>query len=94
MYYMTDTVGIRELRQNASAVLRDVKAGHQLTLTEHGRPIARLLPYEHSELENLIANGQARMPIADFSTYELPSAKEGQKSTADILAEIRGSKWR
>src|SRR4030067_439411 len=35
-------VGIRDLRDHLSAYLERVKAGEVITVTEHGRPIARL----------------------------------------------------
>ena len=38
------TVGVRELRQNLSRYLDRVKAGEALTVTEHGRPVAHLVP--------------------------------------------------
>lgn len=36
-------VGLRELRQNASELLRRVEAGEQVTITVAGRPSARLV---------------------------------------------------
>ncbi len=41
---MTDTVGVRELRQNLSRYLERVKAGEDLVVSEHGRVVARLVP--------------------------------------------------
>jgi prevent-host-death family protein len=41
---MSDTVGVRELRQNLSRYLDRVKAGEGLVVTEHGRVVARLVP--------------------------------------------------
>jgi prevent-host-death family protein len=38
----TLTVGIRELKNQLSGFLDRVKAGEEITVTEHGRPIARL----------------------------------------------------
>lgn len=38
-----DTVGLRELRQDASALLRRVEAGEEITVTVAGRPSARLV---------------------------------------------------
>lgn len=35
---------VRELRQNLSRYLARVKAGESLTVTEHGREVARLVP--------------------------------------------------
>jgi prevent-host-death family protein len=41
---MGDTVGLRELRQNASDLVRRVGAGEEFTITVSGRPSARLVP--------------------------------------------------
>jgi prevent-host-death family protein len=38
------TVGLRELRQQASELLRRVEAGEEVTITVAGRPSARLVP--------------------------------------------------
>lgn len=40
----TQTVGVRELRQNLSRYLERVKDGETLTVTERGREVARLVP--------------------------------------------------
>ena len=39
-----DVVGLRELRQNASELVRRAEAGEQVTITVAGRPSARLVP--------------------------------------------------
>ena len=38
------TAGIREARQNLSALIEEVRRGHELVLTDRGRPVARLVP--------------------------------------------------
>ena len=38
------TVGLRELRQDASDLVRRVEAGEEITITVSGRPSARLIP--------------------------------------------------
>lgn len=38
------TVGLRELRQQASDLVRRVEAGDEVTITVAGRPSARLVP--------------------------------------------------
>lgn len=38
------TVGLRELRQNASELVRRVEAGEEIEITVAGRPGARLVP--------------------------------------------------
>ncbi len=37
------TVGLRELRQDASELVRRVEAGEEITITVAGRPAARLI---------------------------------------------------
>lgn len=39
-----EMVGLRELRQNASELVRRVEAGEEVTVTVAGRPSARLVP--------------------------------------------------
>ena len=36
--------GIREVRQNLSALIEDVKKGREVVITDRGRPVARLVP--------------------------------------------------
>lgn len=38
------TVGLRELRQDASELVRRVQAGEEIEITVSGRPAARLVP--------------------------------------------------
>jgi len=40
------TVGLRELRQNASRILRRVEGGEEIVVAVAGRPSARLVPVE------------------------------------------------
>jgi prevent-host-death family protein len=41
---MDRTVGLRELRQQASELVRQVQAGEEVTITVAGRPSARIIP--------------------------------------------------
>jgi prevent-host-death family protein len=36
--------GIREARQNLSALIAEVRKGHEVTITDRGKPVARLVP--------------------------------------------------
>ncbi len=38
------TVGLRELRQDASELVRRAQSGEEITITVSGRPSARLVP--------------------------------------------------
>ena len=37
------TAGIREVRQNITALLEHVKKGREITITDRGKPVARLV---------------------------------------------------
>jgi prevent-host-death family protein len=51
-----DQVGVRELRDHLSQYLDRVKAGTEVVVTEHGLPIAYLVPRPRSQkLADLIA---------------------------------------
>lgn len=50
--------GIRDLRDHLSRYLERVRSGEELTVTDRGRPIARLVPVEGPHtLDRLIAEG-------------------------------------
>ena len=51
------SVGVRELRQQASRVLDLVKKGEVIVVTEHGKPIAEIVPIKKTKLERLIEQG-------------------------------------
>lgn len=44
-----ETVGLKQLRQDASALVRRVEAGEEITITVAGRPSARLVPAHASQ---------------------------------------------
>ncbi len=54
-----EQIGVRELRQQASHWLKRVAAGESFQVTEHGRPVAMLVPLPETEgLAALIAAGR------------------------------------
>ena len=52
---MDAAVGIRQLRNHLSAVLRRVKKGQSVTITDRRRAVAVLMPSQRSEAEELLA---------------------------------------
>lgn len=88
-------VGVRELRQNLSVYLDRVKEGERLEVTEHGRPVALLvpLPPENDALERMIADGRVIPATGDLGEYlrthpPLPPLP-GTKTLTQILLEMR-----
>ncbi|MDQ3668845.1 MAG: type II toxin-antitoxin system prevent-host-death family antitoxin [Actinomycetota bacterium] len=58
-------VGIRQLRDHLSAYVARVQDGLELTVTDRGRPVARLVPHDRADrLQELIDRGLIRPPIS------------------------------
>jgi prevent-host-death family protein len=96
MFHM-DSVGVRELRLNAGAVLRRVKEGHAVEVTERGRPVARLVPLTYpSVLERMVAEGaawRATTTPAEALSVEAKASEPGEPSSEEILAELRRDRF-
>ncbi|GAA3659110.1 type II toxin-antitoxin system Phd/YefM family antitoxin [Microbacterium marinilacus] len=83
-----DTIGIRELRNGLSRHLAEVREGAEITVTDHGRPIAKIVPIDHeSGLERLIREGIARRPSGPRQA--LPDPIEIDGTVSDLIAEQR-----
>ena len=79
-------VGIRALKQNASAVVAEAAAGGVVTITDRGRPVAQLVPVASSRLEALIAAEKARPALSRLS--DLPAAARRQRNRPILSAEL------
>lgn len=78
-------VGIRELRQQASELLRRVERGETIEITDRGRPVALLAPLpEGSPLERMRAAGEVERATQDLD--ELP---EPLRLPADVVSPSR-----
>ncbi|PZF84726.1 type II toxin-antitoxin system Phd/YefM family antitoxin [Jiangella anatolica] len=81
-------VGIRALKQNASAVVASAAAGETIQITDRGRPVAQLSAIPSSPLERLLASGRARSPRRSLN--ELPPPTSGP-SLSEELAAMRAA---
>jgi prevent-host-death family protein len=89
MCYMK-RVGIRELRQNATRVLRGVAAGEVVEVTDRGRAVARIVPlHEDSRLEQLIGEGRAGDATGDLLDAKPVQRIAGKPVLSEILASMR-----
>ncbi len=59
-------IGIRELKAKLSEVLRSIEAGESVRVTNHGKPVADIVPPKRTSgrerLEELVAQGRVRGP--------------------------------
>ncbi|MFT4136041.1 type II toxin-antitoxin system Phd/YefM family antitoxin [Microbacterium sp.] len=82
------TIGVRELRDGLSRHLADVRRGQEITVTDHGRPIARIVPIgEESGLERLLREGVARLPASP--RRPLPARIVADLPVSDLIVEQR-----
>ena len=82
-----DTVGIRELKQNASAVVARVRQGATITVTDRGRPAALLTPIPGSRIEQLTASGRLRPAALSFEDLAAPAPHD--KPLSETLQQMR-----
>ena len=77
-------VGIRALKQNASAVVAEAAAGETVTITDRGRPVVQMTPIPASPLQRLLISGRARAPRLDI--HEIPAPEPGPDLSAELAA--------
>lgn len=85
------SVGVRELRQRASELLRRVETGETFEITDRGRPVAVLGPLpDGAPLERLRASGDLTARIADLEGLPAPlPVPDGCQAPSVVLAELR-----
>ena len=81
-------VGVRELRDGLSRHLAEVRSGHTVTVTDHGQPIARIVPVDRpTRLEQLVAEGRVR--LAQRPKQVAPRPLRAQGVVSDLVADQR-----
>ncbi|MFV1961644.1 MAG: type II toxin-antitoxin system Phd/YefM family antitoxin [Acidimicrobiia bacterium] len=81
-------VGIRALKQNASAVVAEAAGGEMITITDRGRPVAQLVPVASTRVEALIAAERARPALRKLSDLSPPSRRRRGRPT--LSGELEG----
>jgi len=88
-----EQMGIRELRANLGGVVRRVQGGETIEVTDHGHPVARIVPLRHrSRYEQMVAEGRITPPegsLADLLDHEPRPIEPGERSLSSILEELR-----
>ena len=89
---MSESVGVRELRQNLSVYLRRVKAGERLVVTERNLPVAELVPLDADldPIERMIAEGRLWPPTRSLRDLPPPLENSGDPhALIKALQEMR-----
>jgi prevent-host-death family protein len=84
------TVGVRELRQRASELLRRVERGETIEITDRGRPVAVLGPIPTvSPLERLRLTGDIQPASSGLADLPDPLPSSGGRLPSEVLADLR-----
>ena len=85
--FVNDSVGLRELRQEASDLVRRVEAGEEIVVTVSGRPAAMLVPIRRMRWRH----GQEVGYI--FGTPADPAWSAEHSARSDVLADDPQDPW-
>jgi prevent-host-death family protein len=84
------TVGIRELKDKASSIIDRVEGGEAITVTKHGRPVARIVSTAAPpHLAALVAEGTVRPSEGPRHLPKPAKLKGPGKGAADYVSEGR-----
>jgi len=89
------TIGVRQLREQTSEVLRQVReAQAEYIITYQGKPVALLLPVQTDIVEKAMVEAGRRSVADGWETYariaeELRRDWPADKSTQELMDEIR-----
>jgi prevent-host-death family protein len=82
--------GIRELRQNASDLIRRVIEGETIEVTDRGRPVARIVPlHGRSVMDQLVAEGRATAARNDLLKLKPFPPVSGKRPLSEVLSDLR-----
>ena len=89
------SVGVRELRQEASKVLGLVKSGEIVIVTEWGKPVAEIRAIEPTSLQDLIDAGLVTPAKDKFDpkVFEPLPNPDGRSLLAEFLKERREARY-
>lgn len=86
-------IGIRELKSKLSECVREVRSGGTIVVTEHGRPVARMIADASSLGERLevlvnaghiVWSGRRLKPMKPVARV-----RRGRRTVADLISENR-----
>ena len=84
-----NSVGIRELRRDASAILRRVAAGETIQVTDRGRPVALMVKAMPDGLDRLEAEGMIRRGSGDLLRTEPVVGKAAVPLPSELVSAGR-----
>lgn len=87
-----ESIGVRELRQNASRYLARVAAGEDFQVTARGRPVALLVPVPTSPWDQLLAAGAVQAPEGEGDVGDAEPVDFGVDASATLAGMRKGER--
>jgi prevent-host-death family protein len=85
-------IGIRELKSTLSECVREVKAGRTIVVTDHGQPVARIIPEAmslHARVDALRKAGAIGWSGRRLRRAKPAGKVRGDRTVADLIVENR-----
>ena len=88
-------VGIKEVKNNLSRLLAQVKAGEEILITKRGRPIARIVKENHGDksirtaLDPLVQSGLITLPSRSIMKDNISAVETSGKPVSEMVIEDR-----
>ena len=83
-------VGVKELRDHLSRYLVLVREGEEVTVTEHGKAVARLTGLGERKLDRLIAQGLVTPARQRRRRWIGPVVTDAAGTVSDLVIDDRG----
>ena len=87
--------GIKEVKNNLSRLLAQVKAGEEILITKRGKPIARIVKENHgynsirAALEPLVQRGLVSLPSRSILNDPISGIETHGKPVSEMVIENR-----
>ena len=89
------SAGIKEVRNNLSRLLAQVKDGEEILITKRGKPVARIVKENHGDrsirtaLEPLVQRGLITLPSRSLLKDRISMVKTVGKPVSEMVIENR-----
>ena len=89
------SVGIKEVKNNLSRLLAQVKAGEEIMITKRGRPIARIVKENNGDksirtaLDPLVQSGLITLPSRSILKDNISAVEALGKPVSEMVIEDR-----
>ncbi|MBU0544258.1 MAG: type II toxin-antitoxin system prevent-host-death family antitoxin [Proteobacteria bacterium] len=89
------SAGVKDVKNNLSKLLIQVKAGEEILITERGRPVARIIKENHRDhslraaLEPLVQRGLVTLPSRNILKDSISAIELSGKPVSEMVIEDR-----